>query len=43
MALFIFGFPGNKSLMRVTDKNLVEGVQQVVCLDMFKNSFRVPH
>ena len=45
--LFIFGFPGNKSLMKVTDENLVERVKQVVCLsvclDMFKNSVRIPH
>jgi len=41
--LYKFCFDGNKSLMKVTDEILVECVKQVVCLDMFKNSVRVPH
>jgi len=41
--LFIFGFLGNKSLMKVTDENLVECVKLVVCPDTFKNSVLVPH
>ena len=44
---FTFGFAGNQSLMKGTDEIQVERVKQVVCLsvclDMFKNSVRVPH
>jgi len=32
--LYTFGFAGNKSLMKVTDENLVERVKQVVCLSV---------